>query len=929
MRRNFFTELSISLLLLISNYLSGQIVGSIDEYVRYNESLPGEKVYVHTDRSDYMLGDTIWFKTYSWFGYDQVPDTLSGVLYVDLINSEGKTRLQRKLLIQNGTSRGEFILDTTINPGVYTLRAYTRWMGNQNTGEPYHKLVTINPSIQNFQVECNPAIIRWPGNDSLKVSFMLLEFDRMGELNEKISHNVNYSIRMGSQLLDSGQVLAVNNKESFLKRTLISASENVSEAVLTISVQDALVTYRKQFKIPLRDGIDMQFFPEGGKYVNGLQNRIAFKAIGTDGLSREAEGTIEDEDGKLITHFKSMHKGMGSILITPSPEKEYFASLWYNTRKYVIPLPHASDSGSVMTINYSGNEGYPYLTLKQLSSEATAQKYLVGSAYGRIWFSALLNMTKDSCRLKIPIELLPEGVCRLTVLDNNFKPDCERLIYIDKRGRFKIEVTPDSSSYGTRSKVTLLIKATREGIPLQTDLSLAVVDPEQEGNEKDENGIVVYKLLASELKGYIEDPGYYFKDDSCTDHDALDFLMLTQGYREFLPDTTSPEDLKFQPERNFTISGNLNLGGSKSRERKYNYNDLELSLICLSETPYIGQFSPDSTGRFSKVLPLLHGKSRSILQATTLRKKPFYGEIFLDEAGAMPEFDLPLPSGPVLAAPANEFINRLQAAKKTEVTKNPVYGLMSVTLPEVTVTAKAKNWYTDFEPKAEKIAYLDSLDPAGNRYSGIYDLLVKEFGAHFYTRNGLRTILLPSYSTVGRSITEYFPIYVVNGQIYWNGEDLQVDGGILNSSLETLQGLHINDIKKVMVLPPGGILPIYYASLKFRKAGFYQSLVVIETYSDNIYRGDPSGIKTFILDGLDSPRQFYSPRYDVPHQSNKIYDGRATLHWEPSIRTDASGQAQVEFFTSDRKTGLKIHVNGIEYVNGIPGHEELVILPSK
>jgi hypothetical protein len=38
-----------------------------------------------------MQGDTIWFKAYLWFGYDQIPDTVSGILYADLICSRGKT----------------------------------------------------------------------------------------------------------------------------------------------------------------------------------------------------------------------------------------------------------------------------------------------------------------------------------------------------------------------------------------------------------------------------------------------------------------------------------------------------------------------------------------------------------------------------------------------------------------------------------------------------------------------------------------------------------------------------------------------------------------------------------------------------------------------------------------------------------------------
>ena len=35
------------------------------------------------------------------------------------------------------------------------------------------------------------------------------------------------------------------------------------------------------------DGLELQFFPEGGHLIEGLRNRVAFKAIGPDGLGRE------------------------------------------------------------------------------------------------------------------------------------------------------------------------------------------------------------------------------------------------------------------------------------------------------------------------------------------------------------------------------------------------------------------------------------------------------------------------------------------------------------------------------------------------------------------------------------------------------------------------------------------------------------------
>jgi uncharacterized protein YfaS (alpha-2-macroglobulin family) len=101
------------------------VIGSIEDYIESHKEHPYEKVFLHADRQTYLQNDTIWFKAYLWYGDEQQPDTVSGILYVDLINSNGIVMQKRRLLIQNGTSHGDFCLDTTIIPGEYLLRAYT------------------------------------------------------------------------------------------------------------------------------------------------------------------------------------------------------------------------------------------------------------------------------------------------------------------------------------------------------------------------------------------------------------------------------------------------------------------------------------------------------------------------------------------------------------------------------------------------------------------------------------------------------------------------------------------------------------------------------------------------------------------------------------------------------------------------------------
>lgn len=918
--RSCFFKLFMLLLLIVPVRLSGQTKGSIEDYLQLNRLPPKEKVYLHLDRPNYVQGDTIWFKAYSWFGYEQIPDTISGVLYIDLLNQDGRIKLKRKVLIQNGISQGDFSLDTTISPGRYTLRAYTRWMQNLNTGEPFYQTVTISPANQNFQVECTPVIIKTAGKDSLKVSFRFFEMDQAGELKNSFSHKVDYTLKIGDRLLDSSQVLTINTKEQFFKCSLSGLDENEMEAVVKLSVRDNRITFEKQFRIPLQENIDLQFFPEGGNLVTGITSKVGFKAIGTDGLSREVSGNIETENEVVVANFRSTNKGMGYFLLKPEPGEKYFAHLLYNNRNYLIPLPQSSENGCTMSVRYPGGSNDPYLTIKCSPSETNTQKYITGSANGGIRFSAPVKMINDSCWLRIPLALLPEGICRLTVLNDDFQPESERIIYIDKNKRFKIEVTPDSASWSTRSKATLNIKTTGiDGAPVQADLSLAVVDKDQIVNNAEVNGICSYKLLKSEIHGNIEDVDLYFKNDSGINRSILDLLLLTQGFRKFLPGKTDSGEQKFQPERSFDISGKIRLNGSESQDKKFDYSSVDLTLLCRSAVIYIDQSRPDALGRFLFKTPLLYGKSPSVIQATNSKGKPLYGEIFINDTVARPGFKKPLPLSLEIASPSIENVRRLQNLKKAESSKTPLYGEMFVNLGEVKVTAKAKNWYRDYEKEAIKIADLDELDPTGKKYENVYQLLVREFGAKLITLEGtnLKTIILPCAST-GPDL--WYPIYLINGKTYFKGLER---GEMFVALLNALSFMKVNEISKIMVLPPGNI-PSYYADDSLKTA-IRQSLVVIETYSDNSFRGDPRGIKTFILDGLDAPRIFFSPRYEGATGNNPVYDGRATLFWDPSVRTDASGQAKIEFFTSDRRADLEVVINGTEGGTGNPGQKQLLI----
>ena len=302
------------------------------------------------------------------------------------------------------------------------------------------------------------------------------------------------------------------------------------------------------------------------------------------------------------------------------------------------------------------------------------------------------------------------------------------------------------------------------------------------------------------MKGYIEDAGYYFKGDS-VNYQALDLLLLTQGYRRFLAENAKPAEIKFLPERSFDVTGKVALRESSGKDKKFNYSELGLTLFCPSDKAYYDQTSPDSLGNFVFHMPLQFGNPLSLIKAftptgklkktylgnastgtstytstgrlTIPKEKTFRGDIFIDEAVA-PIFTAPLPVQTNITAPAIDYIRQLQAVKKIEVSKIADSIKWKLNLPEFTITGKDKRWYERFEDEAKKIVDMDSLDPTGKKYGNLYDLsdpgiwCTRDQILHNNSEK-LKTVLLPCVSI---EQTYYYPIYVLNGQTYFNaGED--------------------------------------------------------------------------------------------------------------------------------------------------------------
>jgi hypothetical protein len=335
-----------------------------------------------------------------------------------------------------------------------------------------------------------------------------------------------------------------NDPDYFFDKTIAVGSRIVGSAV---SSNSALTVAEKP---------DLQFFPEGGELVNAVISKVAFKAINTNGLGISVKGTIVDNANNPVSTFVSAHLGMGTFYFLPEEGKTYKANVVFGDgTRGTFSLPAAQSKGILLAVKD---------TLGKMSVEVRSNKPYFEENLNKnisivIYGSGTVNTVStklDSRRLSldIPNSQFPSGVLQVTLFSETGEPLSERLLFLKNPDLVNLTLTGNKSSYNKREKVSFTLNAKDKGVGTSGHFSVAVIDENKiPFDENDETTILTYLLLTSAVKGYIEQPNYYFINDSHQTAADLDALMLTQGYRRFTwKKLLSDENVKFsyEPEKN-------------------------------------------------------------------------------------------------------------------------------------------------------------------------------------------------------------------------------------------------------------------------------------------------------------------------------------------------------------------------------------------
>ncbi len=483
---------------------------------------PQEKIYVHTDKSSYVSGQTICLRVHLVDALLLKQANASRYVYVELINPLADV-VNRVMLRADslGYFYGNTRLDETLPEGNYTLRAYTRFMQNQGEDYFFRKSVFVTNQL-------SAAL-------STEIDFRFEENKVKAEISFMDKSEKKPVVPDGCKLFFDGNTKGEGKSLSFESESA-QCSFNLTKAqnqpVFLLETTYKGRTYSRFFTIPQPDdAFDVSFFPEGGHAPLQADIRIAFKALKKNGLHENVKGIVYDDTGKEWARFESRHLGMGQFKMHYLPGRTYHAVCTNeknSSKQFSLPVPELN----TLALKAQWSNGNLRLTVSRSSDDMLPSGlHLVAHIRGAVLYSQPWN---DKRGYLFEKDFFPAGIVHFLLIDKDRNILSERLVFSSQSSTFaNVYVTPDKKSYPTRDKISLSIKVADEfGAPLSGNFSLSVVDKHDVAIDTT-SGIISTLLLTSELKGYIESPMSYMQKDDQDSNAALDVLMMTQGWRRY------------------------------------------------------------------------------------------------------------------------------------------------------------------------------------------------------------------------------------------------------------------------------------------------------------------------------------------------------------------------------------------------------------
>ena len=829
---------------------------------QFNSIFPQEKVYLQFDNTSYYAGETIWFKAFV-VDASTLKRAQSKVLYVDLISPNGVLLKQQKLKVVAGQADGSFVL----------------MEGSTESGREKR------------------GVVEYPSGFY------------------EVRAYTNYMLNFNEQSIFS-RVFAVYEKPKHEGDFYVDPPVIKERKPIWYETEEELRPKTEELNL-----INCEFFPEGGHLVMGKPCRVAFKVTDETGFGIDAKGAVDDTD----ISFSTVHDGMGWFAFTPDSRRNS-VTLTVDGKSKSFKLPKTLESGLTVRADVSSTDAV------QLSIDCTPDlaDLTIGLALtcrGELFDFRTIQTGTQPVEETLSMESVPEGVCRLYLFGTDGSIYASRSVYhhSETARTPSIQVYADKDKYDAFDMVTFRFELKDgQGNPFRDRFCLSVRDMRTQGNVLADD-LRTSLLLSSDLRGFIENPSWYFDSDDPRRDEALDLLCLVQGWERYdWQIMTGQKEFseKYRMEENLTVNGWIM---SSSGRKPLNNIEVLASLMpndkTLCETY---SYTTDSSGYFGfDIGPDLYDKARFAIKAQPKRRsligpdaRIVFDRSFFPAVRAYQPQEMVFTG---LLSPQEKKGKKGKTTLKEDLQAifNKDFGFV---LPEVDIdeTRLLLDYYSF---KAYDVVKDVELELDKGEYST--DLLGYLLEKGYYV--GLTSTISGDMGLAIQDINGFEPFFYIHNKskYLYNGKysnPIELDSKNIKSIVVYNRPIRM---KQIMQLCP---LYVDYLNKTMQFTYMMESdpgrLLLVD-----IQMKEPHEISTrdelfninkrvTTVDGYSRPYAFYSPSYpDGPIPGN--VDSRRTLYWNPNVVTDSTGTANVEFYNNGISDRFRISAAGIT-ASGVP-----------
>jgi len=299
--------------------------------------------------------------------------------------------------------------------------------------------------------------------------------------------------------------------------------------------------------------VDVSFYPEGGRYFAGTRSRVAFKVMNSEGKSVDLMAGLKDDLGYVVSWVSTIHDGMGVFSFIPEKGRKYFLETEAGVK---FPLPEPADAGASLFVTLD-SESVKVLPISPFGGRYT----LAYRSSNDLTYIDMVDFDRLEGKMQaysIRLDSFSPGICHFLLIDSGGNIVAERMFFVDdeKRVRCDVALKQGSAEKRSLSRIDISLSDTTSAYA-----SVSVVRGAFK-NFKQDDDIVSYLMLSSELKGAINNPSSYFdlSIPASARRRYLDLLMMVQGWRYYDIHSLAktPATLgKYKKEYSQSVSGRI------------------------------------------------------------------------------------------------------------------------------------------------------------------------------------------------------------------------------------------------------------------------------------------------------------------------------------------------------------------------------------